>query len=448
MKISCPSCSAKYSIADEKVISRLAKIRCRKCGATIVIDGKVNPPSITTSAGGDAGEAHEHAEAAGSEFSVDLGEGDQRSMPLGDIVDAYNAGQITGETFVWADGFADWKPLSDVQEIVDALHAAASGSQPQAAPAPAPWEGKPAAQPSPARAAARPARGGSSDLFGRIERAGSEDEVATSAPDQGSGGGTGARNESSVLFSLSALTSASKPSATGTRSSGGGNSGAGGGGGGSGLSFGGGGTSASREDSGLIDLKALTAAAVKADAPGGGGLGLGGMGAPQMAPLAASPLGVASPLGLGSPIGGGLAMGDLQAPQKSKTGLFLAIAIVAAAVIVALAVILKPAPPPVVVAPPPAPAPAPAPTPTPTPTLAATPPPTGSAAEEEAPEKKKATTTYRRPSGGTKKPSGGTTSPPAGGGDTTPPPPPKPKSNNCGCSPSDLNCNMRCRTKG
>ena len=437
MKISCPSCSAKYSIADDKVVSRLAKIRCRKCGATIVIDGKVNPPQVTTSAGGDAGEAHEQAEAAGAEYSVDFGEGDQRTLPLADIVAAYNAGQITGETYVWADGFADWKALSDVPEIVEALHAGSgtgAGSRPKAAPASAPWDQKPSAQPAPERAAARPARGGTGDLFGRIEHAGSEDEVATSAPDAsgGSGGsGTGARNESSVLFSLSALTSASKPSATGTRSGSGINLGAAGG--------------ASREDSGLIDLKALTAAAVKAEAPSGG------FAAPAMAPLAASPLGVAAPLGLGSPIGGGLAGVDLAPPQKSKTGLFIAIGIVVAAVIVALAVILKPAPPPVVVAPPAPPAPAPTPTPTPTPTLAATPPATGSAASEEAPDAgaaKKATTSggvHRAP---VKKSSGGsTTTTPAGGGDTPPPPPPK-KTNNCGCAPTDLNCNMRCRAKG
>ena len=46
MKISCPACAAKYSIADEKVQERLAKIRCRKCGTTIVIDGKVHPPHV------------------------------------------------------------------------------------------------------------------------------------------------------------------------------------------------------------------------------------------------------------------------------------------------------------------------------------------------------------------------------------------------------------------
>jgi len=433
VKISCPSCSAKYSIADEKVASRLAKIRCRKCGATIVIDGKVNPPSVTATSGGDAGEAHDAAEAAGSEYSVDFGEGDQRTLPLGDIVAAYNAGQITGETYVWADGFADWKPLSDVQDIVDALHAAAgggAGSKPQASASP--WDAKPAvaAQPSPERAAARPARGATSDLFGRIERAGSEDEVATSAPDAGGGGGTGARNESSVLFSLSALTSASKPSQTSSRSSN------------SGLNLGGA-TTASREDSGLIDLKALTAAAVKTESAAAASGG--GFAAPAMAPLAASPLGVAAPLGLGSPIGAGLG-GDM-APPKSKTGLFIAIGIVVAAVIVALALILRPSPPPVVVAPPAPPAPAPTPAPTPPPTLAAQPPATGApSAEEPAPEKKKPPAGVVHRGGGTKKPSGGAASPPAGGGDT-PPPPPK-KSNNCGCSPSDLNCNMRCRAKG
>ena len=433
MKISCPSCSAKYSISDEKVVSRLAKIRCRKCGATIVIDGKVNPPQVTTSATADATETPDPMEAAGTEYSVDLGEGDQRTMPLGDIVTAYNAGQITGETYVWADGFADWKPLADVEEIMDAVNAGKSaprGSSPKAA---SPWEGGASQNAaSAARAAARPARGGSSDLFGRIERAGGEDEVATSAPDAsgGSSGATGARNESSVLFSLSALTSASKPSATGTRSSVAATS------------------SASREDSGLIDLKALTAAAVKAE-PGSGG----GLGAPAIAPLATAPLGVASPLGLGSPIAvGGL---SAEAPAKSKTGLFLAIAIVAAAVIVALAVILKPTPPPVVVAPPPPPVPTQtaAPTPTPTPTLAALPPTTGSGSAEEAPstDKKKpvATTPHRASGGGTKKSTGsGTSSPPAGGGDSTPAAPPKPKGNKCGCAPADLVCNMRCSAKG
>jgi predicted Zn finger-like uncharacterized protein len=441
VKISCPSCSAKYSISDEKVVSRLAKIRCRKCSATIVIDGKVNPPTVTATAGsaGDAGEDHavqEHTDTGGPEYSVDLGEGDQRTMPLSDIIEAYNTGQITGETFVWADGFSDWKALSEVQEIVDALHAAAGGAKPASSPAAAsPWDAKPAAaQPSPVRAAARPARAAASDLFGRIDRAGSEEEVATSAPDVGlggggGGGGTGARNESSVLFSLSALTSASAPSNKSVPSPSRASSGSS--------------TAASRDDSGLIDLKALTAAAVKAD--GGAQPALA---APALSPLTASPLGVAAPLGLGSPLGGGLISGDLGAPQKSKTGLFIAIAIVAAAVIVALAVILRPVPPPpVVAAPPPPPPPTAAPAPTPTPTLAAAPPPTGSAEAEAPATKKTSSTTYRRTGTGgvTKKPTGGTTT--SGGGSEPAAAPAKPKSK-CGCASGDLQCAMRCAAKG
>src|SRR6187402_3818195 len=72
VKISCPACQAKYSIADEKVTDRLAKIRCRKCGATIVIDGKTSPANVYTAAGEapDATSAVEQ-DASASQYSVD-----------------------------------------------------------------------------------------------------------------------------------------------------------------------------------------------------------------------------------------------------------------------------------------------------------------------------------------------------------------------------------------
>lgn len=435
MKISCPACSAKYSIADDKVQDRLAKIRCRKCGATIVIDGKANPPSVYTSAG-DAADVAE-SDTAGTEYSVDFGEGDQRSLPLRELVTAYNSGQVTGETFVWAEGFADWKPLADVPEIVEALNAGA------AAPAPSPWD-KPAAARAAAaskvsapRAAARTGgRSATADLFGGIDTAGSEDEVATSAPEQpptlgtpsatSSSSGTGARNESSVLFSLSALTSAAqtqtKPA---SRSNG----------------------SASRDDSGLIDLKALTAAAIKNEATGAPPAVAAAV--PMMAPM--SPLGVAQPLGIGSPFGnppvGSVDLGGM--PQmKSKAPLFIGGGLAVGLLAVAAAILLKPDPPP----PPPAPVIVQAPPPAPAP-VATTPPeaipkaPATGTPEE--PEAKSAAPQKRRPSGGggaTKKPGG---SAPSGGGDSPAPAtkPAAPKGGNCGCAPSDLMCNMKCSSK-
>ncbi|HVJ15905.1 MAG TPA: zinc-ribbon domain-containing protein [Polyangiaceae bacterium] len=456
MKISCPSCSAKYSIADEKVQDRLAKIRCRKCSATIVIDGKVSPANVYTTSG-EADAAHEHAPepvAGGAEYSVDFGEGDQRNLPLAELVAAYSAGQVTGETYVWADGFPDWKMINDVPEIVEAL----GGAAPAAAAAPAPA----------ARAAVRTTgRAGAADLFGRIESAGSEEEeVATSAPDAGAGasaaaaapspfggggggGGfgasagssTGARNESSVLFSLSALTAgASKPAAT-TASKPAAAA-----------------TATEKEDSGLIDLKALTAAATKSDTAAAGGLGAP-LGAPLAAPLAAPPLGVAAPLGLGSPLGGssGLAAAvdySMPQPKKSNAGLFIGGGVVVAALIIAFAVILKPAdaPPAAAAAETTAPvattAPAPAPSPT-TEELTAKPPATGVAAEGEAPDagaKATAKAGYVSKKGAAAPAKKSGAAAPAAEPAAAPPPPKK--KNPCGCASGDLQCNMRCAAGG
>jgi predicted Zn finger-like uncharacterized protein len=441
VKISCPACSAKYSIADDKVQDRLAKIRCRKCGATIVIDGKTSPPHVYTSAG-EAGEVAEPSESSGGEYSVDFGEGDQRTLPLRDLITAYNSGQVTGETYVWAEGFSDWKPLADVAEIVEALNAGSAAAP--AAASPSPWDKPAAARPAAAsaasampRTAARTAsRSATADLFGGIDTAGSEDDVATSAPEQhspigtpSSASATGQRNESSVLFSLSALTSAaqSRPSARPSSTSNG---------------------SSSRDDSGLIDLKALTAAAMRTETTGGAPTAAPAM--PHMAPI--SPLGVAPPLGLSSPLG------QMSAPtnfdygmpqQKSKAPLYVGGALALGLLAVAAAILLKPEPPPppppavVVAAPPPANF-----VPTPTAEPVAKPPATGTGEEPSADSSKAAP--KKRPvgggGGGVKKP-GGAAAAPGGGDAAKPAAAPVKKSGGCGCAPSDLLCNMKCSSK-
>ena len=38
MKITCQSCQSKYTVSDEKVQGRTVKIKCRKCGATILVN--------------------------------------------------------------------------------------------------------------------------------------------------------------------------------------------------------------------------------------------------------------------------------------------------------------------------------------------------------------------------------------------------------------------------
>jgi predicted Zn finger-like uncharacterized protein len=311
VKISCPTCSAKYSVADEKIQSRLAKIRCRKCSSTIVIDGTASPakvyvgdagspsaPPQDMEAGPSSGRAGLSAAPGGSdpvgpaqdEYAVDIADNDQRNMTIHQIVGAYNEGLITADTYIWKEGMADWQTLGEVREVASALHAAA----------------RPAAAAQPA-AVRRGNHNSSADLFGRIHTAGGEDDITTSAPEpaQAMTAGTGARNESSVLFSLSALTGSTTAAASPAMGSSGG-------------------SSAKRrgsDDSGLIDLQALTSA----EAGGAGGF------AAAPSAFGASPL-ISAPLGgvSGPALGGGASYGGR---SGSRWGL------IAAAVLLAVAMI-------------------------------------------------------------------------------------------------------------
>jgi len=448
VKISCPTCSAKYSIADEKVQNRLAKIRCRKCGTAIVIDGNVSPAHVYAAEGGSSaadeltGSSAAAAPAAvsvgyapaasapaagGPTYTVDLGENDQRQMTVPQLVDAYNTGAVTADTYVWTDGFADWTPLGQVDSIVAALHAAAAGpagpvvDEASATAASTHVDEKPWNS-GPFRGAAAAPSAGGADLFGSVSDAGNESEglsVGTAA-NPFSGATTGARNESSVLFSLSALTSgtgssrssAPPPSAANTSS----------------------------DDSGLIDLKALTAMAQAAPA----------------IPMAPAPIAAVSPFGA-APLGGlpshaapayGGAKGSIPAPKRNNTGLIIGVSIIIAAVAVAAIVTFggseeQPvAPPAPAVTSAPIAAPAPAPEPTPAATAAesdAKPPATGSEQTDTAPNTKKKVTTSR--------PKTSSSPSPAAAASPSPAPAPKPKSSGggkCGCRSDDLMCLMNC----
>jgi len=445
LKISCPSCEAKYSIGDDKVLNRLAKIRCRKCGANIVIDGRVDPPTFAIGESASAvGQAAQHspAEASAPQYTVDFGENDQRSMTVDEIVNGYNQGYITAETYLWADGMTDWTPLAQVESIVDALNAAAAnavapaapvaGSSPRAASSPF---AATAAETRTARTAMRAER---ADLFGGVAHAGSEEDVTTSLPQEPAApamSATGARNESSVLFSLAALTASAKPSTTSARP----------------LSS----AKSKRDDSGLIDLKALTAQAEQASesqaSPGLTPIPLAGLGAP---------LGGG---GLGAPLGGGqganpfaaaASLGDIAYPQqRSRMGLFIGGGIALAALIIGLAIALRPSPPP---------------EPAPAPTVAAFVPASATAVAEEE-ESTASDSSAKPPPTGTEEASAAPSSPPpvakrtwrpssktksssskstSSTQSTTTTKPAVKKTNKCGCSPADLSCAMRCAAKG
>jgi predicted Zn finger-like uncharacterized protein len=222
MKVSCQACGAKYTIADDKVRGRKVKIRCKSCGAPIVVDAQSEAPPAADGAkplGADAPAAPAAtATTAKSEpWSVNLSDTDQRTMTTDEVIAGWKSGVVTSDAFVWKEGMGDWVAILECEELRSLLPAEQApdptatpfGPTIVTAPAvmPAASKGLPAARVSGGRA-----RGGV-DLFDAVEGGGEED-VATSAPafpgmagtqPYDDGKLTGARNENSVLFSLDAL---------------------------------------------------------------------------------------------------------------------------------------------------------------------------------------------------------------------------------------------------
>lgn len=69
MKLSCPTCQARYTIADDKVRGRIVRIRCRRCGAIVVASeappseevGHVGAEAMAPAPGPRTGERHEQS---------------------------------------------------------------------------------------------------------------------------------------------------------------------------------------------------------------------------------------------------------------------------------------------------------------------------------------------------------------------------------------------------
>ncbi len=129
MRITCDSCGAKYNVADEKVQGKIVKIRCKKCSNVILVNGKIEAfsaaeaPVAPSSHGASHGEGShgEGALAAVAVYHVNVAENDQRELQMSEIVAGYREGWITNDMFVWTEGMGDWLPLEQVDVIVAAV---------------------------------------------------------------------------------------------------------------------------------------------------------------------------------------------------------------------------------------------------------------------------------------------------------------------------------------
>ncbi len=223
------------------------RITCKHCGTQIVVDG--NGLAAEASAAKPA-----DASAAPTSYLVGFPDGSQQTHTISEIIALYRSAKLDEETVLWTDGMPDWLAPFDVPEIAEAMRQAGVARR---VPLPLPDDAedertlvgrspfdedrteltsaprhelgssatKPvthtAAQPLAAKpAAARRAesRSGAVDLFGGVSHAGSEADASLDfgSPEEHEHKLTGARNESSVLFSLDALTKGD-PSALGQR---------------------------------------------------------------------------------------------------------------------------------------------------------------------------------------------------------------------------------------
>jgi len=114
MKVSCQQCGASYSVADDKVSGRKVRLRCKKCGESIVLDntgadlqlGSVTPSTDTD----DASPA----------WHVSIGDAAQGPYTLDELRGYLASGSIGADALVYREGWPDWKALPEV----DALKAA------------------------------------------------------------------------------------------------------------------------------------------------------------------------------------------------------------------------------------------------------------------------------------------------------------------------------------
>ncbi|MDH3624694.1 MAG: zinc-ribbon domain-containing protein [Myxococcales bacterium] len=114
MKIVCDSCGAKYSIADEKVAGKIFKIRCKKCSSVLEVRGDQTAAQALDSA------SQVDATPDGGWYIVV--DGEQRGpLPPIELSQLFAKGSVHLDSYVWKEGFDDWKVAGEVPELVQVL---------------------------------------------------------------------------------------------------------------------------------------------------------------------------------------------------------------------------------------------------------------------------------------------------------------------------------------
>ena len=142
MKIVCDACSAKYSIADEKVRGKVFKIRCKKCSNIIVVRGSAGEGGAEAPAGQPFEKETKVFDYSGYDNPADAaaaGADDQvwhlvidqeqiGPMTVAEVKERFDRGEIDADSYVWREGFGDWERLADVDAFAGVVNGAGGGA--------------------------------------------------------------------------------------------------------------------------------------------------------------------------------------------------------------------------------------------------------------------------------------------------------------------------------
>ncbi len=190
MNFTCDNCQKRYSIADEKVRGKTVKVRCKNCQNVITVEGPAEEEStrVVSLADVERIRAQERSlaepaaapapvaaapvarapvtapapapalqtpwddeptraaplKATGSPWFVMVRNKQEGPLDEGALREWIATGAISGRSFFWQQGMADWKRGSDIPELAGLF-------APLAAPEPPPPPPPPVAEPPPAR---------------------------------------------------------------------------------------------------------------------------------------------------------------------------------------------------------------------------------------------------------------------------------------------------------
>lgn len=126
MNLSCSNCGARYSIGDDKVRGKgkTFRIKCKKCATPIVVQGL-----DSASDGGKSPARTNVLSSVPDDGWYMVVDGEQIGPVTKDVLVAHvEQGDANADTFVWRQGYADWRRFGDVEGFQEVASGTAAGT--------------------------------------------------------------------------------------------------------------------------------------------------------------------------------------------------------------------------------------------------------------------------------------------------------------------------------